>query len=123
VIYLEGATVLVADSKEHSAELRGSGSVLVFDLRSARRTRDDWSGGRFSVLGPGDRWSRRMGAECTGSSAVAAVPPDLPLDALRASFARAPARFEVFADERTRTRDGAACADLRFDVSWDPGGS
>jgi hypothetical protein len=126
--YLEDAAVLVADPHERSAELR-AGSVLVFDLRSARRGRESLGEGRLSILGAGDRWSRRGGSTCAGSAEVSAVPAGLPLDAIRAAFTRASARLELSADVRTRARapeagtDHGACADLRFDLSWDPSGS
>ena len=123
VIDLEGAAVLVADPKERSAEIFGTGSVLVFDLRTARRGRDSVTGGRLSILAAGDRWTRRGGSECLGSSLATDVPAGLPIDRVRAAFQRAGARFELRADARTNARDGRACADLAFDVSWDPSGS
>ena len=123
LVDLEGAAVLVADPEQRSAEILGAGSVLFFDLHTARRRREGATEGRLSILAPGDRWTRRSGPECVGSEVAADVPSGPELDRLRAAFERASGRFEVHADERTRARDGTACADLEFDVSWDPSGS
>ncbi len=123
VIELDGASVLVLDPHERSAEVLGAGSVLVLELRGARRVRESLTDGRLSILAAGDRWTRRSGSECAGSAPAITIPAGPPLERVRAAFERSGARFEVHADERTRARDGAACADLAFDVAWDPSGS
>ena len=58
-VYLEDEAALVFDPAVPEYRVRGDGAVWVFDLRNARRGKSSLQGARFSLLHPGDGWSRR----------------------------------------------------------------
>jgi hypothetical protein len=130
LVFLDGLATWIGDPRDHSARIRGPGTVFAFDLVAARRQRDAWREGRLSMLTDGDTWSAREGAACAESTRAGdPTPPDLvaidsAVGTLRKSLERVSARLSIRSDERTRVRPApvgsraSACA-LTFDLEWD----
>jgi hypothetical protein len=119
-IFLDGATIVVADPARKSARILGGGRTVLFDLGDARRNREAWIGGRLSLLGDGDRWTEREGAWCAPEDDPVRLDADPSLERLRRSFDSVSAEFTLRSDEST---SAAGACHIAFDLAWRKRGS
>jgi hypothetical protein len=125
VLFLDGPATWIGDPKQHAARVCGTGTLMLFDLSSARWQRETWREGRFSILSDGDRWTARDGAVCAEPfRADGGGEVDPAVLELQRALARISARLSVRIDERTRVRAatggrGGGVCELVFDLEWE----
>jgi len=97
-LYLSGPVAWIVRGANEQAEVAGSGTVAVFDLAHARRSRADLREGRLLLLRSGDRLRFEKELELLPAASAAAEPQlqplGLPFEPLRSAGAGFEYRFD-----------------------------
>lgn len=150
-VFLEPRATMTVDLERGEALVSGSGGVLLFDLKRARRDRTGFQDGRLSRLAAGDAWNVRSREERLAAGALFVperrlgepIPVEraLATESVRRGLAQfvhgedslprivrvvgpdAEWTFTIDADTRlvARTAEEFALADLRVDLRLAPG--